>query len=117
MPERDWRFRVCDMLDFIERIRGYLAGVKEEDFLQSAVLMDAVARNLELIGEASTHVPEDVKLRHPHLPWSEMRGLRNVLAHGYMNVDFSIIWYTSRHRLGELEAQLRALLAAEGETS
>jgi uncharacterized protein with HEPN domain len=79
--------------------------------------MDAVARNLELIGEASTHVPEDVKARHPQLPWAEMRGLRNILAHGYFNIDFSIIWYTSRHRLDELESQLRNLLAAEGDAA
>jgi uncharacterized protein with HEPN domain len=107
MREREWRFRIRDMLDFIERIRGYLAGVNEEDFLQNALLMDAGARNLELIGEASTRVPEDVKVRHPLLPWSELRGLRN----------FSIIWHTSQHRLGELEDQLRALLAEEGDAS
>jgi uncharacterized protein with HEPN domain len=58
-----------------------------------------------------------VKLRYPQLPWAEMRGLRNVLAHGYMNVDFSIIWRTSQSRLAELESQLRELLAEEGPAS
>jgi hypothetical protein len=72
--------------------------------------VDAVVRNLVVIGEASRHIPEDVEQRHPGIPWDKMRGIRNVVAHEYFGVDAGILWETARHDLPPLRPLLERLL-------
>ena len=64
--------------------------------------VDAVVRNLIVLGEASRHIPEDVEQRHPEVPWDRMRGIRNVVVHEYFGVDAEILWETARHDLPPL---------------
>jgi len=72
--------------------------------------VDAVLRNLTVIGEAARHVPDEVVATHPDLPWSEMRDMRNIVVHEYFGVDPAIIWRTIREDLPPLVPQLESLL-------
>jgi uncharacterized protein with HEPN domain len=72
--------------------------------------IDAVLRNLEVIGEAARHVPPHVTNRYPDIPWDKMRALRNVVAHEYFGVKLSIIWETIERRLPLLKADRKRLL-------
>ena len=108
-PDKDWTLRIDHMLDFIERIERYVSGLDEQGFLSNQLIVDAVARNLETIGEASLHIPDDVKVPYPEIPWVEMRGLRIVLAHVYMGSDPTILWMTTQERIGPLKAELLKL--------
>nr|WP_281248203.1 HepT-like ribonuclease domain-containing protein [Seinonella peptonophila] len=54
--------------------------------------MDAVVRNLEVIGEASKYIPEEIRQKYPQVPWKSMIGLRNILIHEYFGIDEQIIW-------------------------
>ena len=101
------------MLEFVDRIEQYTRGVSEMDFQSDQLLIDAVARNLELIGEAPSHVPDEIKSRYPNLPWSEMRGLRIILAHNYMGADASVLWKTAQEQLEPLRSQLLNIIHSE----
>ena len=99
MPPRDWRLRIEDILEAINRIDTYTRGMTHEGFAGDSKTIDAVVRNLEVIGEASSHVEDTILRAAPDVPWDKMRGLRNVLAHEYFGVDVDIIWHTVRNDL------------------
>jgi uncharacterized protein with HEPN domain len=110
MPSRDWRFRVQDILESISRIETYTAGMTYPSFRENQLVIDAVVRNLEIIGEAASRVPAEVQQRNPELPWAEMRGIRNVLIHEYFGVSVEIVWKTVRENLPQVVAGLEELL-------
>lgn len=110
LPRREWTLRVEDILEAIERIEVYTAGLTFESFAADRKTVDAVVRNIEIIGEASGYVPEEIQRRYPDIPWSRMRGMRNVLIHRYDEVSLPILWETIRRRLPPLVSPLRAIL-------
>ena len=109
MPSRQWRFRIEDMLEAIGRIEGFVQGMDVETFLHDLKTSDAVIRNLEILGEAARHIPDDVVSRHPDVPWKKARDMRNVLIHAYFGVDLASIWQTIQDDLPPLRAQLNAI--------
>ena len=102
--------RIQDILDAINKILAHTADVDFGAFAADAWMVDAVLRNLTVIGEAARHIPEDVTSAHPDLPWNEMRDMRNIVVHRYFGVDPAIIWRTIREDLRPLVSQLEALL-------
>ena len=68
--------------------------------------MDAVVRNLEIIGEASKTVPDQVKQSNPEVPWKEMAGMRDKLIHAYFGINVETVWKTIKTRLPELQRLL-----------
>lgn len=89
---RDWLFYVDDMIGFAEKVIKYTAGLEEREFAQRGLVYDGVLRNLELIGEAATHIPGDVRERHAEIPWRLIIATRNRLIHGYLGVDDDTLW-------------------------
>jgi uncharacterized protein with HEPN domain len=83
---------LMDILESMNRIDTYILGVNYDSFLNNQMLIDAVIRNLEIIGEAARNLPDELKNKYPELPWRNMIGLRNILIHQYFGVDESIIW-------------------------
>lgn len=110
MTMKDWRVRVEDMLEAIERITRYTEGMSRAQFCADDRTVDAVIRNLEIIGEATKRIPAHVTSRQPEVPWSRMNDMRNILVHEYHSVDPAIIYDTVRHDLPPLAAPLKALL-------
>lgn len=84
-----------------------------EEFNASDVTVDAVARNLGIIGEAAGHVPAEVRKRYPLVPWSQMRGMRNIIVHEYSSVDVVTIWRTVEENLPPLKPMLLDILHSE----
>ena len=89
---REWRFYVNDMIEFAEKVRLFTDGMDQDAFVSDVLIYDATLRNLELIGEAATHVPDAVRRAHPEIPWTAIIAVRNRIAHGYMGIDNDIIW-------------------------
>ncbi len=110
MSPRDWTLRVKDMIQAIDRIEQYTNGLTFETFQADQKTVDAVLLNLQLIGEAARHVPDDIALRHPQIPWADIRGARNVLVHEYFGVSLPIIWDTVQRSLPPLRLALSAML-------
>ncbi len=79
---REWRFYLDDMIAFAEKVQAYTAGLDQAGFESNALHYDATVRNLELIGETATHVPADVRVRAPQIPWRQVIATRNRLIHG-----------------------------------
>ena len=110
MPPRDWRIRIEDIVEAASAIAGYVQGFSYEEFAEDRKTVDAVVRNLEVIGEAARHVPEDVRARFPELPWSDMSDMRNVLIHEYFGVDLTILWKTASVDLPAVLPALRRVV-------
>lgn len=92
---REWRFYIEDMIGFAERVLAYTSGMDQAGFVSSRLHYDAAIRNLELIGEAATHLPDEVRTAHPRIPWRLMIATRNRLIHGYLGVDDDTLWSLS----------------------
>ncbi len=105
MP-RDFEVYLEDIREAIVKIRDYTAGLTRESFAQDAMRIDAVIRNLEIIGEAAKMVPESIRARFPLVEWKKIAGLRDILAHHYFEVDLDIIWDILQNKLPELEREL-----------
>jgi uncharacterized protein with HEPN domain len=108
--------RIQDILESISAVAEYTAGLTYGDFCARRMVVDAVLRNVEIIGEAAASVPDDLKARHPQVAWRDIRNTRNVLAHVYFGVDLKRVWEVVQRDLPRLEQQLAQMLADEGET-
>jgi len=84
-----------------------------EDFAKDVKTVDAVTRNLQVIGEAADHIPKRIKEKHHPIDWRGMVGMRNILVHEYFGVRLEIIWKTIRERLPELRKQIEEILKEE----
>ncbi len=109
MPKRDADLLVEDLLEALQKIALYTAGMDEEEFREDPKSIDAVVRNLEILGEATRQLPEEFTARHPDIPWRQIAGLRNRIVHEYFAVDLEIVWQVIRYDLPQLEAQLQRL--------
>lgn len=112
MPLRSWRVRIEDILDAIDNIEHYVAGLDFDAFDADRKTVDAVERNLEIIGEATANLPDEVLARWPEVPWRYMKGVRNLLAHEYFGVDVGIIWQTIQEDLPAITPLLHKVLAS-----
>ena len=105
----EWRFFLDDMIDFAGKVLAYTEGLDQAGFVASGLTYDATLRNLELIGEAATHIPEAVRDAHPEIPWRMIIATRNRLIHGYLGIDDDILWSIIRDDIPDLLPLLRAL--------
>ena len=110
MPHRAWEFRVADIVDSIEKILNYTAGMSFEQFRKDSKTIDAVIRNFTIIGEAARHIPDEIVQSHPEIPWREMADLRNIIVHEYSGVNEKIIWETIQTDLPGLLSSLRKMV-------
>ena len=110
--EREWRFYVDDMIEFSEKVLGYTRGLDQQCFVGNGLVFDATLRNLELIGEAASHVPELVRSTHPQVPWRLVVATRNRLIHGYLGIDNDTLWSIVVTDIPALLPALRALRLA-----
>lgn len=81
-------------LESISKIEGYTKDLPFEKFSKDRMVIDAVTRNFEIIGEASKNIPDGLKLLHNDVPWKEMAGMRDKVIHEYFGVDLEIVWRT-----------------------
>jgi uncharacterized protein with HEPN domain len=109
--QRDPEVYVQDMLDAIRAVRDYTAGMDRASFESDRRTVDAVVRNLEVLGEAAKSVPDDVRARHASIEWRKIAGLRDVIIHRYFAVDLTIVWQVVTEKLRPLERELRDIQA------
>ena len=110
MSKRDPCLFLGEMLEAINRIEEYTGGYEFEDFVGDNKTVDAVLRNLEIIGEAAKYVPEEIKDKYAEVPWRRVIGLRNVVIHHYFGVDLNIVWTILRFQLPELKGSIEKIM-------
>jgi len=102
-----WTFHLIQMIHAIHKIEKYVQGMSRDEFLADEKTIDAVIRNLEILGEATHHIPNKVRKAYSGIQWVALRHMRNFLAHEYFNVDPQIIWETIARDLNGLKMSLR----------
>jgi len=104
---RDWRLYADDIIESCGKVRRFIAGMSYEAFVADELTRDAVIRNLEVIGEAAKNLPDEVISKVPEVEWRKVRGMRDVIAHGYFGLDMKVVWDTAKTKLDELETAVR----------
>ena len=104
---------IGDMIQSMERIALYMAGHSLETFQKDFMVVDAVARNFEIIGEAARRIPVEIQTKYPQLPWDKMYQLRNIVSHAYFEVDYETIWQIASEQLKQNHDDLKELMRKE----
>ena len=113
MAARSFIPRLTDIIEAIERVNGVLADVSLEAFESDWQRQWLIERGIEIISEASRHLPDDLKARNPEIPWQKVAGIGNILRHNYENIAAPVLWKLVRADLPTLEKVCRSELAAE----
>lgn len=110
MSKREPILYLQDILTSISRIEDYTKSLSLKDLEDDWKTIDAVVRNLEILGEAAKNMPEEVVEKYPDIPWSNMVSMRNKVIHEYFGVDLDILWKTIKEDLPLLEKQIEEVL-------
>lgn len=113
--EREWRFYVEDMVGFCTKVLSYTQGLDAATFAGSGIHYDASLRNIELVGEAATHIPDHIRQAHPQIAWRKIIATRNRLIHGYLGIDNDVLWSIVQTDIPQLLEQLLALQSQRSE--
>jgi len=104
------------ILDSIYRIEDYVQEIEYEDFMDNHLLQDGVIRQLEIIGEATKRLSEDIKEKYPNISWKDMAGMRDKLIHGYFGVDLDAVWDTAKKDVPRLRNEIEKIMEKEEKT-
>ena len=106
MSKRDPELLLEDVTVSIEKIERYIHSITIVAFKADEKTVDAVVRNLEIIGEAVRQIPSEFKEKHSNVSWNQIAGLRNRIVHDYFGLDLEMIWYIVTSDLPELKKKI-----------
>ncbi len=109
MSKRDNDLLLIDMIEGAEKILKYTSNLDYVTFLGNEMVMDAVARNFEIIGEAANRIDSDFKVLYPQIDWLRITGFRNRIIHEYFGIDYEIMWTIIDDNIPELIEKLKKL--------
>lgn len=110
MTDRTYLDHLEDILDAAEKAQQFTANMTYEAFATDDKTVFAVIRALEVIGEATKRLPEELWNQYPQVPWPSMAGMRDKLIHDYINVDRQIAWRTVQEELSDVHRHLQTIL-------
>jgi uncharacterized protein with HEPN domain len=99
-----------DTIDAMNKIESYIKDLDYNSFCQNNMIIDAVVRNLEIIGEAIKNIPENIITNYPEIPWKRMIGLRNIVIHAYFGIDLENIWKIITENIPEVKPEIIQIL-------
>jgi len=103
---RDPEIYIEDILKSAGLIEEYLENVSKNEFLSKIGVQDKVIRRLEIIGEAVKNIPKEITDEYPDIPWKDIAGMRDMLAHEYFGIDMERVWKVANDDLPELQEEL-----------
>lgn len=111
--QREYILYLEDMFQSMQKIEEYLGDLDFKKFKRSPMVVDAIIRNFEIIGEASKNIPHEIQEKYPEIPWRKMYGLRNLIAHEYFGIDYEMIWEIAKNNLPQNRKDLASLIETE----
>ena len=102
-----------DIIGSLSKINRYIEGMKYSDLVKDEKTVDALIRNLEVIGEAVKNIPDVIREKYPEVEWKEAAALRDVLIHDYFGVDLESPWDTIHYNLPEFGKKIRLVYQNE----
>ena len=110
MKKREVRDYLRDILDAVDEVASFIEGMSFEEFVKDRKTLNAVVRSIEIIGEASKHIPASLRGKYAELPWKEITGMRDKLIHGYFGMDYETIWKAAREDVPSLKEVIQRML-------
>jgi uncharacterized protein with HEPN domain len=110
---RDYTLYLEDIEEACRKILRYTSDLSFGMFVDDEKTFDAVARNLEIIGEAAKHIPSEVRACYPRVQWSKIAGLRDIVAHEYFGLDVDILWDVIQNHVPALLDDVQRILNEE----
>jgi uncharacterized protein with HEPN domain len=101
--------RIADIVECIAAIETYTSDLSYDEFMSTPLVQDAVIRRLEIIGEATKHVPKRMRDRYPDVPWRQIAGMRDILAHDYFGVILDNAWNVIERDLPALKTHMEEI--------
>ncbi|MCL4321570.1 MAG: DUF86 domain-containing protein [Deltaproteobacteria bacterium] len=108
--KRDFRLYLDDIVKYIEKAEKYTSNISYEDFLRDDKTINAVIRCIEVLGEASNKIPDEIKNKYP-IPWRDITNMRNRIIHGYFDVDNEEVWIAVRKDMKELKPLIQKIIS------
>ncbi|PIX10819.1 hypothetical protein CO115_02210 [Candidatus Falkowbacteria bacterium CG_4_9_14_3_um_filter_36_9] len=108
--DKDNKVFLGHIIDCIVNIEDYTKNFTANDFSNNRMIVDAVIRNLEIIGEAARNLADNFKSVNSHIPWRDIAGLRNILIHEYFGVDKEKVWKVIQKDLPSFKKEIELLL-------
>jgi uncharacterized protein with HEPN domain len=107
---RTYKTYLRDILEAIQNIEDFSKDIDFEQFQQDKLRLHAVLHNLQIIGEATKHIPQNLRDSHPDMDWRRIAGVRDIIAHEYFGLKLDTIWSIVQDRLPELRALVSTIL-------
>ncbi|MFC1484898.1 DUF86 domain-containing protein [bacterium] len=104
--KRNYQIFIDDILMAIEKIERYVNDKNIDEFSKDEMLLDAIVRNFEIIGEAANNIPKKFQDKYSFVEWKEMIGFRNVLIHNYFGIDVETLWQTIKKNIPVLKEHI-----------
>lgn len=110
---RSYKLYLEDILTSANKIQKYVGSSSYEVLINDEMRVDAIIRNFEIIGEASSNIPQEVRDKYSFVEWRKISDFRNVLAHGYFGIDYEIMWEIIKNKLPDLQRNLKTIIDSE----
>lgn len=110
---RSYLLYLEDILESAKNIQGYVGNLSFEELKKDRMRIDAIVRNFEIIGEASSNIPQEIKDKHPFIEWRRISDFRNVLAHEYFGINYKIMWDIIKNKLPDLLRDIKIIIDRE----
>ena len=112
---RDWTFYLEDILGCASKVLAYTRGMTLDGFRENTLVFDAVVRNLEIIGEAAKHLPEEARVMMADIEWTKAAAFRDVIAHHYFGLNVNIVWDVVQNKIPAMARSAEAVLKSARE--